>query len=228
MTYLALSTLDLASLTLGTALAVLGSALAFGIVLTAVYAFTHRRTGFDRSFGTTILLLPVLISIVILLVADNVGRAISLAGIFAIIRFRITLRDTKDIMYVMATVGLGVCAGSGYVSYGFIASGFLSVILLALHFAHFDRESDDFARLKIVIPESLNYTHAFDVVFQKYLSTERLTRVKTTDFGTTFELTYDVRFRSDVNQKKFLDDLRVKNGNLNVSLSTGFVERVAD
>ena len=228
MTYLALSTLDLTSLTLGSALAVLGSALAFGFLLTAVYVFTHRRTGFDRSFATTLLLLPVLISTVILLVADNVGRAISLAGIFAIIRFRITLRDTKDIMYVMATVGLGVCAGSGYVSYGFLAVGFLAVILLILHFARFDRESDDFARLKIVIPESLNYTHAFDAVFQKYLSTQRLARVKTTDFGTTFELTYDVRFRPGLNQKKFLDDLRVKNGNLNISLSSGFVERVAD
>ena len=225
---LALAQFDITTMSFGTVMAVLGTALGFGILLSGVYILTHVRVGCDRSFCTTIVLLPILIAIVILLVSDNVGRAISLAGIFALVRFRTHITDTKDIMYIFASVALGLAAGLGYLAYGLIAGTFLSVVLAAIHLLRLDRDNEDFARMKIVIPESLNYPHAFDTIFHKFCRKYQLAKVKTTDFGTTFELTYDIRFRPDVNQKKFLDDLRVKNGNLNISLTTAYVEKVSD
>jgi hypothetical protein len=225
---LALSQLDLTTLTFGNVLGVLGAATGFGTLFVLVYILTHNKIGYDHSFCTTLLVLPILIAIVILLVSDNIGRAVSLAGIFALVRFRTTLTDTKDVMYIFATVALGLSAGLGYIVYGIIISVFIAIVLLGVHFLKLDREKENVARLKIVIPESLNYTHAFDPVFGKYLISYQLAKVKTTDFGTTFELTYNINLRGDINQKKFLDDLRVKNGNLNISLTTGYVNKVTD
>lgn len=226
--FLALSQVDLTTLTFGSVLLVLASATAFGALFVGVYILTHNKIGYDHSFCTTLLVLPILIAVVILLVSDNIGRAVSLAGIFALVRFRTNLTDTKDIMYIFATVALGLSAGLGYVVYGLIISVFIALILIVIHFLKLDREKENIARLKIVIPESLNYTHAFDAVFGRYLLSYQLAKVKTTDFGTTFELTYQINLRGDANQKKFIDDLRVKNGNLNISLTTGYVNKVTE
>ena len=72
--------------------------------------------------------------------------------------------------------------------------------------------------LKITIPENLNYNGLFDQVFAKYTTDTVLRRVKTTDFGTLFDLVYSIRLRTDADQKKFIDDIRALNGNLNVTL----------
>jgi len=226
--FASLFTLTMDEITWGNAVLVLLFSTLFGLVLCGVYVLTHVKIGFDRSFCTTILMMPVLISVVIVLVSDNVARAFSLAGVFALIRFRTTIADTKDIMYVFAAMAVGLAAGLGYVGYGLMISGFVSLLLVLIHLVKFDQEKETVARLKIVIPESLNYTHAFDAVFGKYLISYQLSKVKTTDFGTTFELTYLINLKKDTNQKKFLDDLRVKNSNLNIALSSGYVQKVSE
>ncbi|MDD3842681.1 MAG: DUF4956 domain-containing protein [Candidatus Izemoplasmatales bacterium] len=207
---------------------VLATATAFGALFCGVYILTHLRLGYDRSFCITILVMPIIISVVIIMVSDNLARAFSLAGVFALVRFRTNIADTRDIMYVFATVALGLSAGLGYIGFGIIISIFIAAILYIIHLVKFDVEKENVARLKIVIPESLNYTHAFDVVFAKYLNNYQLAKVKTTDFGTTFELTYLINIKKDTNQKKFIDDLRVKNGNLNISMTSGYVNRVSE
>ena len=72
--------------------------------------------------------------------------------------------------------------------------------------------------LKITIPENLNYNGLFDTVLDKYTASWVLRRVKTTDFGTLFDLVYDVRVKTGADQKKFIDEIRTLNGNLNVTL----------
>ena len=72
--------------------------------------------------------------------------------------------------------------------------------------------------LKISIPENLNYVGLFDKTLDKYTSAWRLKRVKTTEFGTLFELIYSIEINNSANQKDFIDELRTLNGNLNVTL----------
>lgn len=215
-------------LTFWTVAQILLWALFLGLIFCVVYVATHNKMGYDRSFCTTILIMPIIIAVVIMLVSDNIARAFSLGGIFALVRFRTTISDTKDIMFIFASVACGLAAGLGYTGYGLMISLFLCLVLIAIHLLKFDNEKETVARLKIVIPESLNYVHAFDTVFAKYLSSYQLSKVKTTDFGTTFELTYLINIKGDTNQKKFLDDLRVKNGNMNIVLTSGYVTKVSD
>ena len=71
--------------------------------------------------------------------------------------------------------------------------------------------------LKITIPESLDYDGLFDDLFEKYTKSCVLERVKTSNMGTLYELTYRVTLPDDQTPKAFLDDLRCRNGNLNIT-----------
>lgn len=216
------------TITVSILLTVLFFSLVLGFLLALIYMFTHRRVGFDRSFCTTIMLFPVIASVIILLVSNNIARAFSLAGVFTLIRFRTTMSDTSDIMYVFSTVAVGLAVGLGYTGYALIMTAFIACVMLILHLAGFDKEKETKAKLKIIVPESLNYPHVFDPIFEKYLETYKLIKVKTSDFGTTFELTYSIYMKKDINQKTFLDQLRTKNGNLNIMMTSEFLTRVTD
>lgn len=223
-----LISIDTETLSLVKVLLVLSVTTILGGVLGSVLAFVRRKEGYDRSFFVTLVLLPLIIAIIIMLVSNNIARAFSLAGVFTLVRFRTTISDTRDITFVFSTVAIGLAMGMGYITYAVVITLFIMAILLLISFLRLDEIKDNNAKLKIIIPESLNYIGAFDDVFNTYTAYNRLRKVKTTDFGTTFELTYIINMKKNINQKLFLDDLRVINGNLNIILTQEFTNRVVD
>jgi len=221
-------TIDLTELTLTNAIYVLMVSTLLGAVLSSVYAYTHRKTVYDRSFNTTLLLLPLVISIIIMLVANNIARAFSLAGVFTLVRFRTAIADSRDITYILSAVGVGLAASIGLFGYALLITIFISAVLIVLNYFRLDRHHSSHAKLRIIIPENLNYANVFDDVFKKYVISNQLQKVKTTDFGTMFELTYVIKMKDAIDQKAFLDELRVRNGNLSITLTTDFVSLTSE
>jgi lipoprotein signal peptidase len=221
-------TIDVNPLTMSSLISVLITSSLLGGVLSLVYVTTHKRTVYDQSFNLTLLMLPLVISVIVLLISDNLARAFSLAGVFTLVRFRTAIADSRDITYIMSTVGIALASAMGLVGIAIIITAFLSMVILVLHFFKMDRESTAHAKLRIIIPESLNYSNAFDDVFKKYVMSYQLQKVKTTDFGTMFELTYLIKTRPSINQKAFLDELRVRNGNLSITLTSDYVSMVSE
>jgi MFS family permease len=215
-------------LTVQTFLIILIVTTILGGLLGGLLAFLRRKEGYDRSFFITIVLMPLIISIIILLVSNSIARAFSLAGVFTLVKFRTTISDTKDIAYVFSTVAIGLAMGMGYVTFAFIITLFIMAILALIALFKLDEIKDNHAKLKIVIPENLNYIGAFDEVFGTYLQFYKLKKVRTTDFGSTFELTYLINMKKSINQKAFIDDLRVINNNLNIVLNQEYVERAVE
>jgi hypothetical protein len=209
-------------------LTVLATSTVLGGVLSLVYVYTHKKTVYDQSFSFTLLLLPLVISVIVLLISDNLARAFSLAGVFTLVRFRTAIADSRDITYILSTVGIALSSAMGLVFISMLITAFISTILVLLHFLKFDKESTAHAKLRIVIPESLNYTNAFDDVFKVFVISYQLQKVKTTDFGTMFELTYLIKVRPNIDQKAFLDELRVRNGNLSITLTSDYVSLVSE
>lgn len=220
--------LDMSSLTVANLLYVLLASTALGLVLSGIFVFTHRKSVYDKTFSTTLIVLPLVITIVIILVSDDLARAFSLAGVFALVRFRTAIADSRDITYILGSVGIGLANALGYLGFAVIITAFLSAVFILLHYLKFSQDKATHAKLKIVIPENLNYTHVFDEVFQKYVVSHQLQRVKTTDFGTLFELTYLVKLKPDIDQKEFLDELRVRNGNLNITLTNDYASLISE
>ena len=204
--------------TVGALLAVVGSALGFGLVLSLVYLFSCRNERYSKGLSITLVLLPVIIGTVIMLVSDSFARAFGLAGAFSIIRFRSTQGNPKDLAYIFAGLAIGLACGMGYILCAAIITVLICAILLVLGLIKYGSSSTPPMLLKISVPESLNYVGVFDECLAKYTKTWKLVKVKSSNFGTMFDLTFDIKFKNDTNTKEFIDELRTINGNLNILL----------
>ena len=201
------------------AIIVTSVALALGVLLSIIYIYTHKKSGYLSSMPTTIIVLPVVVSTVIMLVGTNYASAFALAGVFTLIRFRSEPGDPKDISYIFATVSAGLCCGMGFVVYAAIIAAVIGAILLVIYFLKYGEPRKTDLRLKILVPEDLNYEDAFIDLFEKYNVKAHLDKVKTADFGTIYELVYRLDVPQNFKQKEFIDDLRTRNGNLNIILT---------
>ncbi len=209
---------DSTDIALASLLMSLGVALILGILISLVYMKTHKNGTPSQSFSLTLVMLPVVITVIILLVGSNVARAFSLAGAFSIIRFRSAPGDPKDITYVLFSMAVGLAVGMGSLLYAVIIGVLLCAVMFLLEAIHFGQPTRTEKILKITIPENLDYQNAFESVMQKYTLSSKLKRVKTADLGSLFELNYSVITRNDNSEKAFIDELRCRNGNLTITL----------
>ena len=170
------------------------------------------------------LMLPAIIAIIIMLVGNNMAKAFSLAGAFSLIRFRSASGDPADISYIFFSVAIGLACGMGFVGFGFVFLIILGTIMIFINFFRFGTPPVTNMTLKITIPEDLNYQRLFDSVLNTYTRSWNLRKVKTTEFGSLFELVYDINMITDVDHKTFIDHIRTLNGNLNVTLVLGKTE----
>lgn len=207
------------TLTIEKTLLIIISALVLGFLISQGYIATHKKEGFSPSFTITLIMLPAIISIIILLIGDNIARAFSLAGAFSLIRFRSAPGDPKDIAYVFFTLAVGLACGMGYVGYAALFAIILCSVMMVLNTVNYARPKNSAMQLKITVPENLNYEGLFDDILNTYTNSWHTIRVKTSDFGTLFNLIYRIEFKTECSQKKFMDELRCRNGNLDIALT---------
>ncbi len=205
-------------LSLSAMLIALGVAFVLGLAVSLVYMKTQNKRLPSESFALTLVILPVVITVIIMLVGNNVARAFSLAGAFSIIRFRSAPGDPKDITYVLLCMAVGLATGMGFIAYAVVVALVLCGIMLLLELTKFAQNNGNAKTLKITIPEDLNYEHSFDEILAEYTQNSTLRKVRTMDLGSLFELNYSVTMKNGVSEKAFLDAIRCRNGNLNITL----------
>lgn len=194
-----------------------GAALVIGFLISLIYIITHRKEGYSQSYVLTMIMLPTIVSLILLLINTTAG-ALSLAGAFTLVRFRSVPGDPKDIAYIFFAMASGVACGIGYVGFGIVFFLILGAVMFLLSEFDFGGTKRRHMTLKITIPENLDYQGVFDPVLSRYTHFYKLRRVKTTNFGTLFELIYSVDVSEDIDQKKFIDELRALNGNMTINL----------
>lgn len=193
-------------------------AVVIGLVIAFVYILVSKKDGYNKSFIIGLALLPAIVAAVILLVGSNVARAFSMAGAFALVRFRSAPGSAKDISVVFFAMATGLACGLGFVTFAGCFAVIILLVFVVLSVTGFGTRDAHRKQLRITIPENLNYMAVFDDIFDKYLSENVLRKVKTTNMGTMFELTYECRIKDESEQKQFIDELRVRNGNLNITM----------
>lgn len=190
-----------------------------GLIIGCVYKFTHTGFGYSQSFVVTLIMMCTVISLVILVVGSNIAGAFSFAGALAVIRFRMSLREPKDIAYVLFATAAGLAVGAGAYIVALIGVVLLSIFIIIMAKLNLFAPAHTTKKLKIVIPEDLNYEGVFEPVLTKYCNRYELLKVMNIDLGTLFELVFDVKVKTDINEKEFMDELRTLNGNLKISLT---------
>lgn len=185
------------------------AAIASGILVAGFHSFKAKSS---ISFLMTLVVLPMIVQTVIMIVNGNLGAGVAVAGAFSLVRFRSMPGSSKEIMSVFLSMAAELAIGMGYIT---IAIALIIVVGIILVIMCMINESFGIRReLKISIPESLDYDDVFTDIFKKYLSKTEFVRVKTTGMGSLFELVYEIVEKDVKNEKKMIDELRTRNGNL--------------
>lgn len=190
-----------------------------GGLISFTYMKTCNKKGYSQNFALTLIIIPIVVAIIVFLIGSNIARAFSLAGAFSIIKFRSEPGDSKDISYILFTMAAGLACGVGAFGYAVLFTIFLCLLMRTLNLLNFGSKKTSQKLLKVTIPEDLNYEDAFDDIFEKFTTSYDLIKVKTTDLGSLYQLVYGVSMDNKISQKEFLDELRCRNGNLNITLS---------
>ena len=193
------------------------ASLVAGIILSAAYVYKSRYT---KSFLMTICILPVIVCAVIMMVNGNIGTGVAVAGAFSLVRFRSAPGSAKEICTIFIAMGAGLISGMGYLAYSILFSLLLSIITVIFKSLRIGRVKENTKSLLITIPEDLNYDDVFDTILKKYTSSYELVSVKTSNLGSLFKLKYLIIMKSSSKEKEMIDELRCRNGNLEIRLST--------
>ncbi len=194
---------------------------AVAVLCGAVYAWImSRRVRSTKRFFIVVAMIPFLVGAVITFVNGNIGTGVAIGGAFSLIRFRSAPGSADEIAAILAAMGAGIAFGMGYLFYGVvILLGLALLYLLLASLSLFESQPMQKERiLKVTVPESLEYTDMFDDVFARYLKSAERLGVKTTGMGSMFRLSFLVRLKDAKEEKAFIDALRIRNGNLEISL----------
>ena len=203
------------TLSISTALICMGAALIFGIIIALVHMYSTKCS---KNFAITIAVLPLLVQVVIMMVNGNLGTSIAILGSFSLIRFRSMQGNSRELVSIFFAMAIGLAVGMGHIMYAFVFTLITSLALIILQKSSFGMKKNNEKSLKVTIPENLDYTNIFDDIFDKYTNNIELNKIKTTNIGSMFELSYNISLKNNINEKDFIDEIRTRNGNLTVNL----------
>lgn len=188
-----------------------------GAFISWVYAFKSRYTA---SFIVTLTMLPAVVCIVIMMVNGNVGAGVAVAGAFSLVRFRSVPGTAKEIGTIFLAMASGIIAGMGYLGFALLFTLIMGLVMFLLNLSGIGtrKKTSLDKTLRITVPEDLNFSDAFNDVFSKYLSQCEVVSVKTSNMGSLYKLTYNITLKEFSQEKDFMDELRCRNGNLEISV----------
>ncbi len=190
------------------------------IILGLIIAIIHMYTSkYSKNFIHTLVVLPILVQSTILMVNGNLGTSIAILGTFSLVRFRSIPGTSKEILSIFFAMVIGLATGMGQIAFAIIITILVSITLLLLNKLNLGTINKNVKILKITIPDNLDYTDIFNTIFSKYLINYNLEKIKTVNLGSLFELTYTITLKNNINEKEFLDELRLRNCNLKIILT---------
>ena len=195
-----------------------GCSLLIGIILTLGYMYHTRYT---KSYIVTLAVLPAVVCVVIMMVNGNIGTGLAVAGAFSLVRFRSVPGSAKEITMLFLAMGTGLLTGMGYIGFGFVFAVSMSIVMMLYNRLDFGVQKNAlrYKTIRITIPEDLDYSNVFDEVLEKYTDNYEMVRVKTLNMGSMFRISYNLTMKKDACEKEMLDELRCRNGNLEISIS---------
>lgn len=205
------------TLSVGLFLLCLGTALLVGLC----YALTQcRGRDGEHSLVLALLFLPAAVTVTVMTVNGNVGIGVAVAGAFSLVRFRSAPGTARQIAVLFLAMSSGLLIGIGYLAFALLFTLILCALLLLLSLWQTRRQALCRVRLlRLTVPEDLEYEGALTPVLEAFTQSYQLTRVRTTDLGSLFRLTYRIVLKPQVSEKAMIDALRIRNGNLEIALS---------
>lgn len=216
------------NLTLSILISIL-SVILLSILFGYLYTKINKNKIYKKEFVYTLILIPIIVvglvsvtSVIIdtLINTDSqIERAIvALAGAILVIRFRTKNIEPLDLTYIFFEFVYSFIIGLGYLYLGLVFYGLFIITTVIINKINIVKLDNTYI-LRICMPEDLEFEEEFKETLGKYTKYNRLYKIKSADMGTTFILTYYIDLIDSKNIKAMLDDIRIKNGNMSITLN---------
>lgn len=190
--------------------------LALGALISFTFCFKQRKS---KGLILALTILPLIVQVIIMMVNGNVGTGVAVMGAFSLVRFRSVPGNAKDICGIFLAMAVGLATGSEQLILAAVFTVIVCAVALAYTFSPLGNAKTSLKELHVTIPESLDYNEVFDDIFEKYTSYSELISTKTTGMGSLYKLTYDIKLKDVKDEKKMIDEIRCRNGNLEINCS---------
>ncbi len=197
-------------------LACVGTAVGLGLLVAIAYWLGGRVS---KPLAVSLIVLPVIVQTVIMMVNGNVGAGVAVMGAFSLVRFRSVPGSAREISFIFLAMAVGLATAMGFLGFAALITVVVGAVLVA-----FSKLPSGFGQtneklLRVVMPEDLDYSGVFDDIFRDYTKSCVVEKVKTTNLGSMFEVSYIIVLKDPKQEKAMIDAIRCRNGNLTIICS---------
>lgn len=181
-------------------------------VIAVVYERTFKGLSFSANYVQALVLGPMVSCLIMIAIGDNVARGIGLVGSLAIIRFRTNLRDPRDLVFLFASLGIGVACGVQSYSTALAGALLFSLAALALQVSHFGQRRQFDGLLRFQLPAGGDASAKVVEILGRIPSHFALVSKRSQAQGEVMDFAYQVRFKNDTDGEKLIQELERVNG----------------
>ena len=193
-----------------------------GIVIYISYKFTHEGTVYSQKFNITLIALTILTTTVMTVIGNNIALSLGMVGALSIIRFRTSIKDSRDTSYIFWTIIVGICSGVG--DYTVASVGSAAVFLMLMFFGRVKNDN----RILIIVKGSRLLEQDIRKVMFDYFPIAPMLKVKNSTYD-KIELIYEINKNmldkaEKIETKKSLDEQRANRTILDILYALGDIE----
>ena len=164
-----------------------------GLVLATIYRWTHQSFSYARSFLHTMVLASIVITIMIMAIGNNMARGLGIMGAMAFVRFRTPIRDPRDIIFLFASMSLGIASGAQVFDVAIIGCLYFCATALFLSWSPFASRREFEGLLRFMLPADSPSQHYLHDIFQKYAASTEMVAMREAIQGEVQEYSYQIR-----------------------------------
>ena len=203
---------------------IFGVSLVCSLIFSIIIAIKMKAS---KRFFISSIVIPVVTACLISFITNaKIVVGVAIGGAFALIRFRSAQGNAEEIATIFIEMVAGVVFGFGYLAYGAIFMIAMALLMLLLQIINIWNHPGQSAErlVKITVPEDLDFVEAFEEEFKEFTKYHELIKAKTTNMGSMYRLTYKVIMKDRREEKKLVDKIRMKNGNLEVMICDSILD----
>ncbi|HSW00997.1 MAG TPA: DUF4956 domain-containing protein [Sedimentisphaerales bacterium] len=194
-------------------------AFVLGQVIAWVYYITHSGLSYSRSYVQSLILITVVIALVMTVIGNNIITAVGLMGALAIVRFRNVLKDTRDIVFIFASLVIGMACGSHRYMTAILGTVILGAIAIYLHFTDFGAHEPHNGFLRFSLRGPIGTDHPVPGILRRFCGNFTLISAQDSGFGGPAEYAYQIMVRNTAMNEEFIAELEKVDGMESINLT---------
>ena len=183
-----------------------------GFVISLVYKKTHKGLSYSQSFVLTNIFVCVIVSMVIMVIGNNLARAFALVGALSIIRFRTVVKDTKDTAFIFWSLAAGMASGTGSYFLAISGTAIISMIALVLYYTNYGSIFKSEFIIQFRSRNSAKNKKNYNKIFSEYCKSSTLLNAESSGDGQSLKLSFDIVLKENKTYDEFIQKLSKVSG----------------